>query len=122
MTSPLLFSLLVVLAVGLTAALAVALKNVSKNINIFLEAKIGNENFTWLKNTVETVVKMLMQSPIYRDIAGPEKKQMAIAKIREYLSLAGIDATLQQIDDLIEACLAEYKKAQIAPMILGEAK
>jgi hypothetical protein len=63
-----------------------------------------------------------MQSPVFRDLTGPEKKQIALAKIQEYLRYAGVNATIQEIDDLVEACYAEYKKVQASPLIFAEAK
>lgn len=78
----------------------------------YLTTKLGQTNFQRLRDFAGTVVRAVEQSPIYSDLAGEKKKELAIVAVMQFAEKYKLPIDRADIDKFIEAAVQEMN-AQI---------
>lgn len=100
-------------ALAIVGLLAFAFKGLITVGVIFLKSKIGVSNTELLKGFVATTVRFLEQSPAFKDLSSPEKKERAIAEVVAYCQSHGLPIDHDFIDKLIEEAVSLMNENKI---------
>lgn len=109
-----------VLALAVATAFGLLIKSLAGMVVTYLEAKIGKDNFEWLKATVEVLVRGIEQSPFAQEFDGARKKEMVLAQINAWLVDKKIPVDPMLLDQLIEAAVQAMNKTGETVTIVGE--
>jgi len=110
-----------ILLAVVTALIGIFVAGAHKGINLleaYLVKKMGLEGYEAAKDFAEQQVRALMQSPAWKDLANPEKKEMALNAVAKWCEDHNVALTFEQMDDLIEAAVQRVK-AEFGPETLG---
>lgn len=107
--------LLVALVMVVVAAAGVFLRQLSVVVIAYLKQKMGVQNYETAQKVANTVVRALAQSPVYEQLGGPEKKELAMSWIQEQLGKMGVQMSHDEIDGMIEEAV-QVMKSQLFPM------
>ena len=78
-------------------------------LKTYISAKVGVEQYDWLKRYAMTTVEALSQNPAFADFKGEQLKAEAVARLVEFANKNGFTYTPSQIDGLIEAAVKGMK-------------
>jgi len=78
-------------------------------LRIYVEAKIGAEQYEWVRSFVLSTVTAIEQNPAFRELANEEKKQQALEAIQRFCTQHGLTYSIEQIDQLIEEAVHNIK-------------
>lgn len=98
-------SLLLAVVAAVAALLTYAVKKFIVIGQLYLEQKMGQATFTFVKDYVGTTVKFLEQQPIFKEWSGPEKKEKAMTDVVGWCQTKGIPVDHDLIEKLIEAAV-----------------
>lgn len=100
------FYVVMALLVGLFAGLAYMIKKGKE----LIEAKIGTEKFNSISGYAAIIVRYLMQSPIFSDWDGSQKKEYAMNWLLSTAEKLKLPLTKEFADKLVEAAYSNAKK------------
>jgi hypothetical protein len=87
---------------------------------LYLEQKLGAATYGFLKDYATTTVRFLAQQPALKELAGEEKKQMAVAEIVAWCQSKGIPLDPPLIDKLIEEAVnIMFSEKPEPPLMIG---
>ena len=95
--------------------------DISRYVRNYLMAKLGEFNYSFFRKIVQDTVLALMQHPAYKDLMNEEKKQLAITLIVQKLNDYGLPFTVDEVDNMVEAVIAEIKKTYLSSNVLETA-
>ncbi len=95
-------SLLIAIVVAIVAVLASAAKKAITLGGVYLEQKLGLATFTFVKDYVATTVRFVEQSPIFKELTGPDKKKAVVSEVAAWCQARNIPIDAALIDKLTE--------------------
>lgn len=96
-------------ALAIVSFLAFALRSLFQVGLEYLRARLGQTNYDRLQSFSLVVVKALEQSPVYKELAGEKKYELAKVAILQYAEEHRLPIDDALVDKFIEASVKEVK-------------
>ena len=109
-------TLLSALVIAVVTVLAFAVRKGVIIAQLYLEQKLGAATYDFLKGYVTTTVRFLEQTPIFKELTGPEKKDAAIKDIAAWCSEHKLPIDYDLINKLLEEAVNVMNEGQ-PPML-----
>ena len=115
-------SLLTAVVLAIVALLTYALKNVVSMGQLYLEQKLGSATYKFVKDYAATTVRFLEQTPIFKELTGPEKKEYAITELVIWCQQHNLPVDHDLIDKVIEEAVNVMNSVGEPPMLTAYVK
>ena len=111
-------TLLSALVLAVITVLAFAVRKGVIIAQLYLEQKLGSATYDFLKGYVTTTVRFLEQTPIFKELTGPEKKEAAIQDIAAWCSEHKLPIDYDLINKLLEEAVNVMNEGQPRCLLL----
>jgi hypothetical protein len=106
-------SLLSALVLAVVGLLTYAGRKVIDLADVYVKSKVSKDNFDLMKGYAETTVRFFEQSPVFKDLVGEKKKELAILQISTWAKSNHLPIDVAFIDKLIEEAVNLVKAPRI---------
>jgi hypothetical protein len=102
-------SLLVAVVIAIITVIGFAAKKAIVLGGVYLEQKLGLATYTFVKDYVTTTVRFVEQSPVYKDLTGPEKKAQVMNEVAAWCKARNIPVDAALLDKMSEEAVLVMK-------------
>jgi hypothetical protein len=107
MNSEIVSQLILAVALAIVSLLGFAIRELVKIGIAYLKSKLGQSEYDRMLSFATTVVKSIEQTPIYKDLTGEKKKELARVAVVQFAKQHGLPIDEALFDKFIEAAVKE---------------
>jgi hypothetical protein len=95
-------NLLVAVVIAIITVIGFAAKKAIVLAGVYLEQKLGLATYTFVKDYVATTVRFVEQTPIFKELTGPEKKAQVMNEVASWCKARNIPVDAALIEKMVE--------------------